>query len=301
MMEANNVLDHPTFIDWNDKLENAAKNIGDSAKGYKLMHIAEAQKAYKIYNRLMILGIVLGPSAALLTSIEDSFSPDIKPILTIVETICGIFSGIVVAIIKFGKFDEQSKNNKQAAARYTTIESNVRRQLSLYRNDRIPASKYMEWLELKYEELFMTAPLLPLKSYDDYYNTTKRLGLSVPNRYETSITINNENKNPDFVINLHEQNSIINNVSNIVNKVDDIAGSNIDDNVDNNVGSNVGSNVSDNVDNNAGSNVDNNVGSNVENFSELNDNLQKNTRELPSLNEYGDRLLQYELSRLMRK
>ena len=243
-------LNQPTFIEWNDKLENAAKNIGESAKGFKLMHIAEAQKAQKIYNRLMILGIFLGPLASFNAGFHDSFSSDIKTGMTVIGTVSGLLSGVVVAIIKFGKYDEESRINKQVAARYTSIESNVRRQLSLYRNDRIPASTYMEWLELKYEELFLSAPLLPPRAYDEYYNVSKKLGLNIPNRYETTITINNEFKNTSqdniTSVNINEPSSIVDNTNNLET-----------------------------------SSVDNSVSS-------------------PQLDKYLDKMLQYEMSRLMR-
>jgi len=96
----------------------------------------------------------------------------------------------VVAILRFGKYDESSTSNKQAAARYTSLESNVRRQLSLYRKDRIDADKYMDWLETKYEELFLSAPLLSPEAYDKYFADATRLGLTVPCKYKATIDIN---------------------------------------------------------------------------------------------------------------
>lgn len=249
------------FIDWNNKLENSAKNIGESAKGYKLMHIAEAQKSYKIYNRLMLLGIILGPIAGLLASIETSLHPDLDTILAISGTICGFLSGIIVAIVKFGKYDEESTNNKQAAARYTSIESSIRRQLSLYRKDRTPASTYMEWIELKFEELFLSAPLLPPRAYDEYYSIAKKLGLTVPNRYDATISINSEydssdlTSNTDIVINIDEVSSVEGNETSVERS---------------------------------------------SSFTETRSQPRKNNiNQLPHLNQYSDKMLQYELSRML--
>ena len=246
------------YILWNDKIESSAKNIGELAKGYKLMHIVEAQKAYKIYNRLMLIGICLGPLAGLVASLEASFHPEVNTVLATTGTVCGVLSGIVVAIIRFGKYDEGSTNNKQAAARYTSIESSVRRQLSLYRKDRVPASSYMEWLELKYEELFLSAPLLPPKAYDEYYSISKKMGLNVPNRYEATITINSE---------YEDVNNTVNNVGNISSIVDS-----------------------------------NKVQKeNSESSSEKTSQTRKKNEinQLPHLNQYSDKMLEYELKRLM--
>ena len=95
-----------------------------------------------------------------------------------------------MATVKFGKYDEVSHANKAVAARYTSIESNVRRQLGLFRKDRVPANSYMEWLETKYEELLMSAPLLPANAYDKYAKTAASRNLTVPERYDHVIGIN---------------------------------------------------------------------------------------------------------------
>lgn len=186
----------PEANHWNDKLENAVKDIGETSKGYKLMHIKEAQHSIKIYNRLMIVGIVMGPLAGIISGIGASINVETTdPTIPIIATIFGFISGIAVTIIKFGKYDESSNASKQAAARYTSIESNVRRQLGLYRSDRVPATPYMEWLENKYEELFLSAPLIPAGVYDNYLKTSMKLGLCVPNQYNSVITINTEYEN----------------------------------------------------------------------------------------------------------
>jgi len=179
-------------IEWNEKLEIAAKDIGEASKGYKLMHIRQAQKSIKTYNNLMIAGVMMGPMAGVASGIGAAINSGTDPTIPIIAVVLGFLSGIVVTIMKFGKYDENSNANKQAAARYTSIESNVRRQLGLYRVDRVPATPYMEWLETKYEELFSSAPLLPASMYDKYSNFAKDVGLSVPTRYEPVITINTD-------------------------------------------------------------------------------------------------------------
>jgi hypothetical protein len=167
---------------WNEELETAVKVIGDESKGYKIMHIHMAQKASQIYTSLTVAGIILGPLASVFSSIESLSNPN-KSFASVCSILLGFLSGVTVAIIKFGKYDEVSNANKTASARYTSIESNVRRQLSLQRKDRIPAIAYMEWLESKYEELFLSAPLLPRKVYDKYIYTAKKQGITIPERY----------------------------------------------------------------------------------------------------------------------
>jgi len=179
--------------DWNSKLEEAVQCIGQSAQGYKLMHIWQAQRARKKHQCLMGTGIFIGPIASVITSIGLAFGLTDNPTISVTSILLGFISGILIATVRFGKFDEVSNANKSAAARYTSIESNVRRQLGLYRKDRISPTSYMDWLETKYEELFMSAPLLPSGSYKKFLIYAKNEGISVPEQYGNTISINNNN------------------------------------------------------------------------------------------------------------
>lgn len=180
------------ICNWNDRLEQAAKDIGDKSKSYKIIHLSQAQITSTTYNYLMILGITLGPLSGIISGIGTVIDQEAGPIVPIISMLFGFLSGIVVSIMKFGKYDEVSNANKQAAARYTGIESNVRRQLSLYRKDRVDAIEYMKWLENKYEELFLSAPLLPAEVYDKHASLAKQLGWEVPKKYEQTLTINKD-------------------------------------------------------------------------------------------------------------
>ena len=177
---------------WNSKTEEVAQHIGEDAKGYKLMHIKQAQQSSTMYNRLTIAGIVLGPMAGILSVINQTLGIQNNAAISIIEILLGFISGIIVAIIKYGKYDEASNANQSAAARYTSIEANVRRQLCLYRSNRIDAKNYLEWLETKYEEILISAPLLSSSIYQQVAKEAAKEGWRIPNQYEHEITINQE-------------------------------------------------------------------------------------------------------------
>jgi hypothetical protein len=160
---------------WNDKIENTTKEIGETSKAFKLMHIEMARYYSGIYKIYAYLGIFIGPFAGVITGLQSSFSfsDELASIITIFVTIISFLSGTIVAIIKFGKFDEASSAHKLAASRYTSLESNVRRQLSLYRVDRPPAKIYLEWITKSIDELFLASPLIPYKVYAIYQPNDK--------------------------------------------------------------------------------------------------------------------------------
>jgi hypothetical protein len=178
--------------EWNVKIEEAAQDIGQAAQGYKHMHIWQAQKATTRHKYLMGSGICIGPLASVIQSIALALKMENDNMFSVFVILLGFLSGILVATVKFGKYDEVSNANKSAAARYTSIEANVRRQLGLYRRDRMPAIAYMDWLETKYEELLMSAPLISASIFERYSDYAKSKGFPVPDQYDHLITINKE-------------------------------------------------------------------------------------------------------------
>ena len=211
-----NIEDYNIKTAWNKQLEDSAKNIGENCKSYKIMHLLAAQKSKIMYSRLTILGIALGPLSSVISSMEtiindNNFAQTIK----ILGILAGFISGIVVAIIKFGKYDEESTANKHAAARYTSIENNVRRQLSIHRKCRVPANVYMQWLETKFEELFLSAPLLPSRAYDSFFHVAKKLDINVPIQYNATININKDIEESNEIINNHSSSDVIDIVSSL--------------------------------------------------------------------------------------
>jgi hypothetical protein len=176
---------------WNDKLEHVVLDIGESSKAYKIMHITVAQKATKSYSMYMLIGIILGPLSGVISGIGVAVDSE-NIIFPIIATILSFLSGIIIAIIKFNKFDEVISANKSAAAKYTSLESNVRRQLAVYRNNRIEAGSYVEWLNTTYENLFSAAPLLPNTVQDNYIKKAKHEGIKLPLIYSGTIDINTE-------------------------------------------------------------------------------------------------------------
>lgn len=183
--------DKKNKTEWNDKLEHVVLDIGFTSMAYKIMHITVAQQATKQYSRYMLAGIVVGPLSGIISGIGVAINSSYVS-FQIIATILGFLSGIIVAIIKFNKFDEVINSNKDAAAKYTSLESNIRRQLAVYRNNRISAGPYLEWLSDTYENLFSSAPLLPISVQDAYLENANRKGINLPSIYSNDIDVNSE-------------------------------------------------------------------------------------------------------------
>lgn len=230
---------------WNLKIENVVKNIGSDSMAYKIMHIRESQENLFIYNHLMIVGIVLGPLVGVISSIGVALNLSSYPSIVISQILLGFLSGITVAIIKFGNYDELSNSNKTAAVKYASLEANVRRQLSLYRSNRINSINYMDWIETKYEELFASSPVISNSNFELYKKEAEINDWNIPNSDLHIIEINQEFEEEKI-------NEILDNTE--INIIDDF-------------------------------NIDS--------------TKKKNTSKIPEINSYSDKMLNYEMKRMM--
>jgi hypothetical protein len=143
-------------IKWNDNLEKETYNIAYNCNNSKINHIKNSIIYSRIYSMFIILGVLIGPVSSTLST-TDAFS---SSTLLIISSFTGYISGIIIAIIKFGKFEQLSILNKNAAMKYNSLENNIKRQLSLYRADRIKPDHYLKWIEIKFEEINSTSPLI---------------------------------------------------------------------------------------------------------------------------------------------
>ena len=176
------------------------------------MHIHESRRIGKIYSWLMYAGIILGPLSGILSSISTSSVPNsdtsdtntdtakmdtntniqlLSPypsyILPIISSCIAFLSGIIVAVTKYGKFEERSSIHKSSAFKYTSLESNIRLELSLPRKNRAKPVEYSIWVGKKFDELFSTSPLVSSKIYTNYVKTANKNGCPFPDEYKISV------------------------------------------------------------------------------------------------------------------
>jgi hypothetical protein len=183
-VESNNIQ----RVSWSNKIEQNIREIGEKSKGYKIMHVHESIEISNTYKYLMIAGITLGPIAGFISGLGATIVPN-SINMPITATCISFISGIVMVITKYGKFEEKSSHHKMAASKYTSLESNVRRQLLLIREDRINAVKYLEYVGSNFDELFLSSPLISKKIYDEYVKIAVKNGIIVPEEYGLTIQI----------------------------------------------------------------------------------------------------------------
>lgn len=152
---------------WNCKIEKILRGILKKSNIYKKEHYKLVEQNDKYFSYLMITVIILTPIPAL-SSIIRTFSHDVDVVYVITSSLTSFISGIILSILKFSNFKEQSNKHKIATIKYISLANNITRQLQLYRRNRISAQEYLDWILKKYDELNSESPLIcNLESVDD--------------------------------------------------------------------------------------------------------------------------------------
>lgn len=186
--EDKNIFHTKTNI-WTEKIEHTLREIGEFCTGYKWMNLYAAKKTLRKYNILMYSSIFIGPISGVLSAIASNYEDKAEQ-LQVIITIFGFLSGVVSTIIKFSKLSDKSSSYKTVSAKYASLEGNIRRQLSLSRNERVNPGEYLEWISSSFDELFNSTPLVSDNIYGEWVEYAKKNGLSIPKELGRFVLIN---------------------------------------------------------------------------------------------------------------
>lgn len=164
---------------WSDKVEMTIKEIGEQSKGFKWMHNEAAKSASFRHDILTYLIMFIGPLAGVLSTVS---SPDNQAVNNTI-TVLSYISGLLGFTIRYARYDKKANSHKTVASKYISLEGNIRRQLSLYRDDRVNAGQYLEWTSTSFDNIFSSAPLLPDHIYENCVKQAKEKGIKIPQRY----------------------------------------------------------------------------------------------------------------------
>jgi hypothetical protein len=173
---------------WSDGVEKILKEIGDSCQGYKWMNIFAAKRSSKIHNALMYTVIVIGPLSGILTTLSED-----HPYFTVLVTILSFATGALTAVTKFARLERKSALHKAIAAKYASLEGNIRRQLNLSKSERVHAGDYLDWISTSFDDLYSSTPLIPEDIYKKWVDFATQNNLCIPK--ELSIKTENDHAN----------------------------------------------------------------------------------------------------------
>lgn len=186
-MKSRDLESQITDCKWNTAEEKLAAQIGGESAGYRTMHRRAAWRQRIAYNALMFSGIVIGPLSALVSSVNSMLNPDTDVIIPMISAGLGVISGMVIAAIKFGKFNESSTRHQNSAAEFLSLQTNISRQLVLGRTERQNAGSYISYIGDAYADIFKRSPMISETDHQKYAVEAKAKNLPVPGEYNIQI------------------------------------------------------------------------------------------------------------------
>lgn len=149
--------------EWTPDIEEYVQSVARDAAYNKQVHLSLADQARKKYHYLMVCGMVVGPSSGLCSGVMNIFEDASRRerLFSITAVVLGILSGVAAAVTKFGKYNELADAHKQAAGYYLTLETSAVHQMNMVPSQRADVYDYLEWLQTNYADILVEAPLIP--------------------------------------------------------------------------------------------------------------------------------------------
>jgi hypothetical protein len=180
---------HTKTLYWNNNIETILKDIEKSCKKYKWISLYTSEKCTEYYNIIMYIIIFIGPISGILSTISVS-NPSHSSIIQIFIIIFSFISGVLSAIIKYSKLEQNSSLQKSIAIKYANLESNIKRQLSLNEQDRVNPGEYLEWVSKTFDELFGSLPIVD----NNFPKEKKEIENEIENEIKKEITENDNSQ-----------------------------------------------------------------------------------------------------------
>jgi hypothetical protein len=145
---------------WNETTEKVIRDVETSCREYKYMHVQACKSASRKYDITMYIIIGLGPISSILASTYDTSANCNSPVNQAVQIFLYLITGVLSAIIKFSKFEHKATIHRTTSLKFSSLENNIKRQLTLSPEDRQPADKYLDWVIHSFDELFNSSPII---------------------------------------------------------------------------------------------------------------------------------------------
>lgn len=163
---------------WNNNSEMAVQSIGESAQGYLWMNKRSINlysgRADKFSVLLIFLGLAV--SAGPFVAIQYCESGWVAAIFTFASLfVTGLFK-----TYDYLDYSGAVKDHKQAVTKWSGLVNNIRRQMALYRSDRMNAPDFVQFVSKEYDTLLAITPDIDDKIKQEYIDKFASDGFNDP-------------------------------------------------------------------------------------------------------------------------
>jgi len=178
---------------WTGSFEKMVKDIGEQCRGYKWMFIRSAMTMSRRFDVLMYITIALGPMVGILTTLKNILESDNKA-FDILAIVFAFLAGVVASIVKYSNLSEKTHTYRKTAARFASLEFNIRTQLSAVRDARLQPRPYVKWVTSVFDDLYASMPLLPETIFDKWNQFAKKSLIANARSIESEVDVDKELK-----------------------------------------------------------------------------------------------------------
>jgi len=184
---------------WSDHMEDLMKGWGEKAAGLRFMHSDASGYWRGLSNKLTIIGIgitTVASTASLTTASIDE--PNVKNTIMYVVGGIGVVATFAQSLKKFYNAEEKAAEHGAVSKQFGSFYRYMTLQMSMAREDRVPADELSNWALKEYERLQQDAPPLRRKTIESFNRKFKSSSQAVPDVCEDEfiITVFKENGAP---------------------------------------------------------------------------------------------------------
>lgn len=145
-------------LEYSEELEFLLKEIGEKCNGYHYLHSQSEIKYSKINNYISIPVVILSSMAGMASIGTGSMFEGLEKEASIAIGLVSLFTSILNTIQGYFSFSKRSEGHRITAIKYKQLYRNIAIELSLERNQRIPAKHFLRDIRVNIERLLEISP-----------------------------------------------------------------------------------------------------------------------------------------------
>lgn len=166
--------------EWTDELEKQLKYLGECAQGYVRMYKMDILRYSKLQQRWTSGNISAGVIGGALLTLALSLGIDQSQAMIIISAFLSFGSSVCQGYLYQVDYASTLADLKRQAAKYSGLQNNIKRQLSIPRRKREKAEDYHRWITNNYDQLAETSLNIHPDTVDEYRKICEKDGLPFP-------------------------------------------------------------------------------------------------------------------------
>jgi hypothetical protein len=166
--------------EWTEEIEKQLKYLGECAQGYVRMYKMDILRYSNLQQRWTQGGISAGILGAALLTMALSLGVENSQIMIIVSTFLSFGTSVCQGYLYQVDYATILADLKRQASKYSGLQNNIKRQLSMPRNKREKAEDYHYWITNNYDQLGETSLNIHPDTVEKYRNICEKDNLPFP-------------------------------------------------------------------------------------------------------------------------